>query len=68
MRNCIQFSNAIYKYTICRYTIYARDAGDKAISESHKYIDLISVDSSSVDFFSLIANALFLILPRLIAS
>ena len=41
---------------------------DKAISESYKYIDLISVDSSSVDFFSFIVNVFLFILPRLIAS
>ena len=30
----------------------SRDAEDEAISESHKYMDLAPVDSSSVVFFS----------------
>ena len=64
----MQFDDAICKYSICRYTIYARDAGDEAISKSYKYMDLSPVNGSSVNFFSFIANALFPTLPRLVAS
>ena len=71
MRDCMQFDDAICKYAICSHAIgeYAPgDAGDEAISESHKCMDLSPVDGSSVDFFSFTANALFPTLPRLVAS
>ena len=41
---------------------------DKAISESYKYIDLVSVDGFLVDFFFFIVNVFLSILSRLIAS
>ena len=62
----MQFDDAICRLAICEYA--PGDAGDEAISESHKYMDLSPVDGSSVDFFSFTANALFPTLPRLVAS
>ena len=41
---------------------------DEAISESHKYMDLVPVDGSLVDFFSFIVNVFLSTLPRLVAS
>ena len=35
------------------YDIRPGDAGDEAISESYKYIDLLSADSSLIYFFFL---------------
>ena len=49
----MQFDDAIRKYAVCGYAIYALVAGDEAISESHKCMDLAPLDSSSVNFFSL---------------
>ena len=69
MRDCMQFDDAISQICylwVCDMRISA--AGDEAISESHKCMDLTPVDGSSVDFFSFIARALFPTLPRLVAS
>ena len=71
MRNCMQFDDAICSCAIRSYAVRAHaseDAGDEAISESHKCIDLSPVDGSSIHFCSSTANALFPTLPRLIAS
>ena len=38
---------------IISYDICLRDTGDEAISENYKYINLLSVNSSLVYFFSL---------------
>ena len=62
MRDCMQFDDAIYKYTISRYAVYeysSGDVGDEAISESYKYIDVLSIDGSSVHFFPFTVDTLF---------
>ena len=53
MRVCILFDDFICRYVICRCTIYVRDASVEPISENYKYIDLLSVDGSSLFCFSL---------------
>ena len=60
MRDCMKFADAICRYAICIHAICFRDARDEAISESYNCMNLTPVDGSSVDFFSFIANALFL--------
>ena len=62
----MQFDDAICRLAICEYAPV--DAGDEAISESHKCMDLSPEDGCSFNFFSFTANALFSSLPRLVAS
>lgn len=64
----MQFNNAICKYTIYRYTIYARNVEDKIFSEYYKYINVLLVNSSLVNFFFFIVNIFFITLSRLVTS
>ena len=65
MRDCMLFDDAICSHAIGEYAPGdAGDAGDEAISESHKCLHLTPVDGSSVDFFSFTANALFSTFPQ----
>ena len=59
MRDDMQFDDAICRYAICGCEMRIRDAGDKAISESHKCMVHSPAVGSSVNFFSFAAKALF---------
>ena len=64
----MQFDDANCSYTICGYAVSAWDVGDEAISESHKYINLLSAVGSLVRFLLLRSQSTFLILLRLLVS
>ena len=51
-RDCMQFDDAIRRYTICGHTICALVAVDEAIHESHTCMDIAPFDGPSVIFFS----------------
>ena len=45
MRDCMQFDDAIRRYGICEYAIYASGMQEmRQISESHKCMDLAPMD------------------------